>query len=232
MKPGEMTIFVISSMEPSQLDRFVRNTVSDIFKIQWPEAKALKLFIVYDEVHRLLPKYGGKGGYVALERGCREFRKWGIGMWLISQVLMDFKGAIRANISNEIQLRTKYTGDLRRVKQKYGFEYSSTITKLKTGTGMVQNAEYNHGKPYFIEFRPLLHDTGRLSDKEIKEYVKYDTELADLDIRVAALKKKGIDTSDIEFEIKLARDKTNQTMFAMAKTYLDSAKAKVAKLRG
>ena len=97
---------------------------------------------------------------------------------------------------------------------------------------MVQNAEYNHGKPYFIEFRPLLHDTGRLSDKEIKEYVKYDTELIDLDTRVAALKKKGIDTSDIEFEIKLARDKTNQTMFAMAKTYLDSAKAKVAKLRG
>ncbi|MCK4496703.1 MAG: ATP-binding protein [Candidatus Aenigmarchaeota archaeon] len=232
MKPGEITIFLINKMDPAQLDHFVRKTISDIFKIPWPESKTLKLFIAYDEVHRLLPKYGGKGGYVALERGCREFRKWGIGLWLISQVLMDFRGAIRANISSEIQLRTKYTGDIRRVSQKYGFRYSSTISKLKTGTGMVHNAEYNHGKPYFIEFRPLLHDTGRLSEKEINQYIKYDEEIAGLEERVKALKTKGIDTSDLEFELKLARDKANQTMFAMAKTYIDSVKTKVTKLRG
>ncbi|MCK4714658.1 MAG: DUF87 domain-containing protein, partial [Candidatus Aenigmarchaeota archaeon] len=165
MNPGEITVILIDRMEPAQLDTFVRKTIADMFKIPWPEAPRIKLLIVYDEVHRLLPKYGGKGGYVALERGCREFRKWGIGLWLISQVLMDFKGAIRANISTEIQMRTKYTGDIRRVTQKYGFQYASTTTKLRTGTGMVQNAEFNHGKPYFIEFRPLLHDTGRLSDK-------------------------------------------------------------------
>jgi len=232
MKPGEITVFLINKMDPAQLDHFVRKTISDIFKIPWPEAKALKLLVVYDEVHRLLPKYGGKGGYVALERGCREFRKWGIGLWLISQVLMDFKGAIRANISTEIQLRTKYTGDIRRVSQKYGFDYASTITKLKTGTGMVQNAEYNHGKPFFIEFRPLLHDTGRLSEKEIGQYLTFDKDITDLEERTKALKAKGIDTSDLEFELKLARDKTNQTMFTMAKTYIDSVKTKIAKLRG
>jgi hypothetical protein len=232
MKPGEITVILIDKMEPAQLDTFVRKTIADMFKIPWPESTKLKLFIVYDEVHRLLPKYGGKGGYVALERGCREFRKWGIGLWLISQVLMDFKGAIRANISTEIQMRTKYTGDIRRVSQKYGFQYSSTITKLKTGTGMVQNAEYNHGKPYFIEFRPLLHDTGRLSDNEIDEYIKYDTDVEALIQKSKELKARGIDTTDIEFELKLARDKISQTMFTMAKTYIDSVRNRIRKLGG
>jgi hypothetical protein len=97
---------------------------------------------------------------------------------------------------------------------------------------MVQNAEYNHGKPFFIEFRPLLHDTGRLSEKEIGEYITYDKDISALDDRVKALKAKGIDTTDLEFELKLARDKTNQTMFAMAKTYIDSVKTKLTKLRG
>jgi hypothetical protein len=232
MIPGEITVVLIDKMDPAQLDVFVRRTISDMFKIPWPESPKLKLFIVYDEVHRLLPKYGGKGGYVALERGCREFRKWGIGLWLISQVLMDFKGAIRANISTEIQMRTKYTGDIRRVTQKYGFQYSSTTTKLKTGTGMVQNAEFNHGKPFFIEFRPLLHDTGRLSDKDVDEYIKYDTEVQQLIQRAKELKARGIDTSDIDFELKLARDKISTTMFAMAKTYIDSVKNRIKKVGG
>ncbi|RLJ09732.1 MAG: hypothetical protein DRP15_02640, partial [Candidatus Aenigmatarchaeota archaeon] len=227
MVPGEITIVLIDRLEPAQLDHFVRKTISDIFKIPWPEATNLKLFIIYDEVHRLLPKYGGKGGYVALERGCREFRKWGIGLWLISQVLMDFKGAIRANISNEIQLRTKYTGDIKRVATKYGSQYAATLPKLKTGTGMFQNAEYNHGKPYFIEFRPLLHDTGRLSEKEIEEYIRYDKEIGELEKKVKELKARKINTADIEFELKLAKDKVKQTAFAMARTYLESVKKRI-----
>ena len=232
MNPGEITVVLIDKMEPAQLDVFVRHTISDMFKIPWPESPTLKLFIVYDEVHRLLPKYGGKGGYVALERGAREFRKWGIGLWLISQVLMDFKGAIRANISTEIQMRTKYTGDIRRVTQKYGFQYASTVTKLKTGTGMVQNAEFNSGKPFFIEFRPLLHDTGRLSDKDIDEYIKYDQEVEALVQKAKELKARGIDTTDVEFELKLARDKISQTMFTMSKTYIESARNRLRKLGG
>ena len=232
MNPGEITIVLIDKMEPEQLDTFVRRTISDIFKIPWQESKDLKVFIIYDEVHRLLPKYGGKGGYVALERGCREFRKWGIGLWLISQVLMDFKGAIRANISNEIQMRTKYTGDIRRVKAKYGYEYAVTVAKLKTGTGMFQNAEYNHGKPYFIEFRPLLHDTGRLSEKEINEYLEYSKKIEELGAKIAALREKKIDTTDMEFELRLARDKLNQTMFAMVKTYIESVENRIKKVGG
>ena len=172
MKPGEITIILINKLTTAQIDTFVRGTIESIFSVPWPESKELKVLLVYDEVHRLLPKYGGKGGYVALERGCREFRKWGIGIWMISQVLMDFRGAIRANIATEVQMRTRYEGDLNRVKAKFGSQYSEQIPKMKIGTGMVQNAEFNNGKPYFVEFRPLLHDTARLSDDEIAKYIK------------------------------------------------------------
>ncbi|MEK6843068.1 MAG: DUF87 domain-containing protein, partial [Candidatus Micrarchaeota archaeon] len=150
--PGEMTVFVMNKLPPADLDRFVKHSIQAVFDSRPLESKELKLLIIYDEIHRLLPKYGGKGAYAQLERGYREFRKWGIGMFMISQVLLDFKGAVRANIANEIQLRTKYEGDIGRVKTKYGNEYASKVTKLTIGTGLVQNPEYNDGKPWFIAF--------------------------------------------------------------------------------
>ena len=62
--------------------------------------------MVYDEVHRLLAKFGGTGhGILQLERACREFRKWGIGLVLISQMLGDFVENIHANIATEVQIR-------------------------------------------------------------------------------------------------------------------------------
>ncbi len=230
MKPGEMTVFVLNKLPAGKLDGFVRKTIDSVFAISWPESKEIKLLIVYDEVHRLLPKYGGKGGYVALEKGCREFRKWGIGLFMISQVLMDFRGAIRANIATEIQLRTKYEGDIRRVKSKYGSDYAAKIPKLTIGTALVQNPEYNDGKPWFISFRPLLHDTFRLTEKELKSYSKFKDEVTDLEERLAKLKARKVDTYDVELELNLAKDKMKAGMFRMADTYLESVKSRIKNL--
>jgi len=227
MEPGEITVFVMNRLKPAELDKFVRRTIDSIFAIPWPESKELKLLIVYDEVHRLLPKYGGKGGYVALERGCREFRKWGIGLFMISQVLMDFRGAIRANIATEIQLRTKYEGDINRVKTKYGPDYASKITKLTIGTGLVQNPEYNDGKPWFVTFRPLLHNTFRLTDEELDMYDKLNTRVAAIEKRIEELKARKVDTYDVELELKIAKEKMKQGAFKMASTYLDSVEARL-----
>ena len=232
MNPGEITVFLINKLKPAQLDKFVRKTMDDIIAYPWPEAKELKLLIVYDEVHRLLPKYGGKGGYVALEKGCREFRKWGLGLFLISQVLSDFKGAIRANIATEIQLRTKYVGDINRTKSKYGSDYASRVVKLTIGTGLSQNPEYNDGKPWFINFRPLLHDTGRLTERELNAYFKAKDKITDLEKRIASLKERGKDTYDIELELNLAKDKMKQGLFKMAETYVESVEGRVKSLGG
>jgi hypothetical protein len=230
VQPGLMTIFLIHRLKPEELDRFVRRTIDAIFAVPWPESKKLELLIVYDEVHRLLPKYGGAKGYLALERGCREFRKWGIGLWMVSQVLGDFKGAIRANIATEVQLRTRYSGDMKWAREKYGKQYAETLPKLVTGTAMVQNPKFNDGKPYFVTFRPLLHDPHRLSEEEIDKYVKFSQEIEKIEEKISRLKARGIDTTDIELELTLAKDKLRAGMIAMAETYLESVKARVERM--
>ncbi|MCK4714197.1 MAG: ATP-binding protein, partial [Candidatus Aenigmarchaeota archaeon] len=157
-----------------------------------------------------------------------EFRKWGIGLLLASQVLSDFRGAIRANIGTEIQLRTKYTGDIRRVKMKYGTNYSRTIPKLTVGTGLVQNAEYNEGKPYFINFRPLMHDTHRLSDEELTEHQRLNKEVWAIQDKLKELKEKKVDVKDMETELGMVMDKKKEGKLKMASTYLESVKSKLA----
>ncbi|HEX33042.1 MAG TPA: DUF853 family protein, partial [Candidatus Aenigmarchaeota archaeon] len=122
-KKARITVFVLDRLSPEQIDKFVANTVKQVFNQRPEEQKELKLLMVYDEVHRLLPKFGGSGeGFLQIERAVREFRKWGIGLILISQVLSDFVGEIRANIGMEIQTRTRYEKDLERIARKYGEE--------------------------------------------------------------------------------------------------------------
>jgi hypothetical protein len=232
MNPGEITVFVMNRLPPEQLDKFVRRSIQAIFDMRPPESKQMKLLLVYDEVHRLLPKYGGKGGYVAIERACREFRKWGIGVFLISQVLQDFKGAIRANIANEIQLRTKYEGDIGRVRSKYGMDYASRVTKLTVGTGMFQNPEYNYGKPWFVSFRPLLHSPFALTDEELNLYMKLTKKIEELEKKIEKLKAKKIDTYDVEIELNIAKDKVKTAAFKMAETYLESVEKRIEKMGG
>ena len=224
-----MTVFVMNRLTPEKLDKFVRKTVQAIFDSRPQESKKMEMLLVYDEVHRLLPKYGGKGGYVALERACREFRKWGIGIFLISQVLLDFKGAIRANIANEIQLRTKYEGDIKRVKSKYGGEYASKVTRLTIGTGLFQNPEYNHGRPWFINLRPLLHSPFALTDDEINKYLELNKRIEEIEKTIKTLKTQKVDTYDIEVELNIAKDKIKTAAFRMAETYLDMLEKRIKK---
>jgi hypothetical protein len=200
----------------------------------------LKALIVFDEIHRLLPRYAkrtgvsvGVGeGYLAVERACREFRKWGLGLLMISQVLLDFRGAIRAVIATEAQMRTKYEGDIERIKTKYGWEYSISIPKLEVGAGMIQSPEYNDGKPWFIRFRPLLHDTFRMTEEELDQYDDYMKEIDDLNKKVRDLKAKNIDTYDMELELSLALEKVKTAQMNMAETYLDSVKSRIKLVEG
>ena len=116
------------------------------------------------------------------------------------------------------------------MKTKYGPDYSSKITKLVTGTGLMQNANYNNGKPWFVTFRPLLHDTKRLTAEELDKYVKVSRAIDDIQKSMDAMKKKGTDTSDIEVELNLARDKLKQGLFTMAESYIESVRNRVKTL--
>jgi hypothetical protein len=227
-RSGEISIFNVSNLSPKEIDIVVASTIEQIFKSRPEESKELKTLIVYDEVHRLLPKFGGSGqGFIQLERGAREFRKWGIGLVLISQVLSDFVGEIKANIGTEVQMGTRYEGDLERVSMKYGDDVLKSVVKEPIGTGMNVNAEYNNGRPYFVSYRPLLHGTKRLTDAELKKYEKYFAEMEDFDFQAAELKKLKVDTMDVELEIKLSKAKVKSGQFQMADMYLETLRPKL-----
>jgi len=223
IKPGEITIFSIHKLDPRKIDILVANTITEIFQANLEESKGLKTVIVYDEVHRLLAKFGGSGeGFKAIERAVREFRKWGVGLILISQVLSDFVGEIKANIGTEIQMRTRYEGDLKRIKMKYGADILKSIVRASVGTGMIQNAQYNRGRPYFASFRPLLHDHSRLSDNELELYDRYNSEVEKLRDKLEAIKLSGVDIFDLEIELKLALDNIRKGAFDVVALYLES----------
>ncbi len=221
-KPGEIHIFTLNKLEPEEIDIFVANTVRTVFKADFDEAQMLKILIVYDEVHRLLPRFGGTGeGFIQIERACREFRKWGIGVMLVSQVLSDFMGEIKANINTEIQLRTADEGDLSRISTKYGEVVLKSLIKAPVGTCMFENPSYNHGNPYFIAVRPVLHGVRRLTDDDLEQYNKYNDITDDLDYQVEQLEELGLDIFDLRLELKLAVDKIKTGNFNMVEIYLE-----------
>jgi len=228
-RPGEITIFNISHLTPQQIDVVVASTIEQVFKSEPEESQELKTLIVYDEVHRLLPKFGGSGqGFIQLERGAREFRKWGIGLVLISQVLSDFIGEIKANIGTEIQMGTRYEGDLERVSMKFGEDVLKSVVKEPIGTGMVVNAEYNNGRPYFVSFRPVLHNTRRLTNVELDKYEKYFEQIEDLEFQITQLNNLKVDVLDLQLELKLTKSKVKEGQFQMADMYMESLLPRIA----
>jgi hypothetical protein len=230
MNPGQIQIFSLNKLDPKDIDIFVASVIRQIFKSDPQESPNLKLLLVFDEVHRLLSKFGGSGqGFLQVERSCREFRKWGLGVVLISQVLSDFVGEIKANINTEIQTRTIEESDLERIRTKYGGEFLKSLVRAEVGVAMFQNAEYNKGRPYFISFRPILHNTRRLPDEELEKYNKYNEIVDDLEYQTEQLEAEKIDTFDLRMELKLVKDKIMTGNFSVVEIYLEGLIPRVEK---
>ncbi|MEM0465083.1 MAG: DUF87 domain-containing protein [Candidatus Pacearchaeota archaeon] len=228
--PGQINIFSLNKLEPKDIDFFVANFIRQIFRSDPKESPTLKMLLVFDEVHRLLSKFGGSGeGFLQVERACREFRKWGIGVLLISQVLSDFVGEIKANISTEIQMRTRDESDLNRIKTKYGEDFLKSLVKASVGVGMFVNPAYNHAQPYFINFRPILHNTRRLPDEELEKYNKYNEIVDDLEFQIEQLEKENVDVFDLKMELKLIKDKIMTGSFSVVDIYLEGLTPRVNK---
>ncbi len=228
LKPGEINIFVIDKLDTKGVEFFVANTIKQVFKTNLPESPELKYLLVYDGVHTLLPKFGGSGKvFVQIERATREFRKWGVGLVLISQVVSDIAAEVLANVNTEIQMRTRDEGDLKRIKEEYGDMILKSVVKAGVGTGMVENSAYNKGKPFFVAFRPVLHSLQKLKDEELQNYNKYNLIIDDLEYQLEQLRSEGIDTFDLELELKLAKDKVKSGNFNLVDIYLDGLKPRI-----
>ncbi|MEM2300257.1 MAG: helicase HerA-like domain-containing protein [Candidatus Hadarchaeales archaeon] len=227
---GRIWVFLIDQLDSRDLDVFIANTINDIFKSNPEESQKLRALIIFDEVHRLLPRFGGKGlGITMLERAVREFRKWGIGLVLASQVIADFEKEIRANIRTQIQLWTRDEEELERIKEKFGLGYMQSVAKAAVGTGMVFNSDYNKGRPYFIHFRPILHRLTRLEEDVIIKWDKYTRRLEELQEKLDKLREAGADIFDLEIELGLARKKLEEGAFDVVDLYLESVEPRIDK---
>ena len=188
----------------------------------------LKYILIYDGVHALLPKFGGTGEvFVQIERATREFRKWGVGLILLSQVIKDFPAEVLANINTQIQMRTRDEGDLQKTREEYGESVVQSLVKASQGTGMVESASYNKGKPFFVDFRPIMHSNQRVSDEELVNYTKYNGIIDDLDYQLEQLELEGLDIFDLRLELKLAQDKVKSGSFNMVDIYLEGLKPRI-----
>jgi hypothetical protein len=94
---------------------------------------------------------------------------------------------------------------------------------------MFQNAEYNRGRPYFINFRPILHNTRRLSDEDLEKYNKYNDIVDDLDYQIAELEKEKVDAFDLKMELKLVKDKLMTGGFLVVDIYIEGLKPRIEK---
>ena len=81
---------------------------------------------------------------------------------------------MQGNILTEIQLNTKNLEDIKKVKEKYGEDYSKRITRQGIGVGLLQNPKHNDGKPWFIQFRPTLHSPHKITEEESHVQYKHD----------------------------------------------------------
>ena len=227
MKEGEITVFTLHDLTIEEFDSAVRNIIDSMFDVNWEESEDLKMVVVFDEVHRLLEKYGGKGGYVALERACREFRKWGIGIIMCSQVLSDFKEAIEGNVLTDVQFNTKAMQDIKKAKEKYGEKYAKRITRQGIGVSMIQNAQYNDGKPWFMRFRPTWHNPHKLEKEKLEKYQKYSEKLEKIEKKIDSMEEEGKDVFDLRTSMKMAKNKLKSGNFRMTEIYIDSLEEKI-----
>lgn len=220
LNPGEVTVFNLANLSTVEYDRATARIIQALFDKHWEETPDLRLIIVFDEVHRLLDPACDGVGYRALIKAAREFRKWGLGLVMASQVSSDFKEAIGGNVLTEVQLNTKNLNDIHKVEEKYGEEFAKRVARQGVGVGLVQNPKYNNGKPYFINFRPPLHNPHKLSAEDLGLYDTYTTKLKSIRGRIDSIQEAGTDTKDLELDYNLASSKLKEGKFKMAEIYI------------
>jgi hypothetical protein len=225
---GKITVFVIERLKPGDADIFATNVIQSIFESRPMEYPELKNLIIFDEAHRLLPRFGGSGaGTIQIERAVREFRKWGMGVMLVSQVMGDFEEEIKTNIRTQVQFWTRESAELQRIGKTYGDEHVRSVSKAPIGFGMVVNPDYNRGRPYYVNFRPILHSVTRLSPDELDKYYAADDRVENIKYKLKKLEEKGVDVFDVRIELGLAQRKLEEASFDMVAAYLDSLEPRV-----
>jgi DNA helicase HerA-like ATPase len=156
IEENKINVFVLDELTENDYNEFVKNSLESMIYKSWATTDKLKILLVFENAYKLLPNFGSKAALM-LEKACREFRKYGIGILLITHSFSDFGPAVLGNIASEIWFKTSHDRDLDRIGHRYAPEYRAAVVKLRAGECMIANVEYNYSKPWFVKFRPLYH---------------------------------------------------------------------------
>jgi len=151
---GSMKILNLSQLTENDYNEFIKNNLSGMIYRSWDTTDKLGILLIFEDAYKLSPRFGGQAA-IMLEKACREFRKFGIGIMLITHSYSDFGPAVLGNVNTEIWFKTSQEDDLQRIRKRYGPKYASALVKLRIAECMVANVDYNYSKPWFVELKQL-----------------------------------------------------------------------------
>ncbi|MCK5039600.1 MAG: hypothetical protein KAR87_01365, partial [Candidatus Aenigmarchaeota archaeon] len=106
-------------------------------------------------------------------------------------------------------------------------EFARRISRQTVGVGLMQNAKYNDGKPWFVHFRPPHHSPHKITDEMLDLYDKYSRSLEEMEGQIKAFRNQKKDVSNMEIELKLAKTKLKQARFKMCEIYIESLRKEI-----
>jgi DNA helicase HerA-like ATPase len=156
IESGALHFFNLGKMDKEQYNAFVRKSAQELISASGKRTKRLHTLVIIDDAYKLSPRFGGDA-IATLEEARFHLKGSGIGLVLVTHSLTDFAPFGLGSVRTEIWFRTSQAEDFERARKRFGPEYAACLSNLRTGEGMVANLDFNYGRPWFVEFRPLLH---------------------------------------------------------------------------
>jgi DNA helicase HerA-like ATPase len=148
-KDGNLSVYILKNLLQKDYNEFIQNALTEIDISGRDMSDRLETLIVFDDAYRLSPSFGGNGTLL-LERGLREYRKYGIGVVLITHAFYRLGEVVLGNVDTEMWFNTGLEEDLAILSQKCGASFTEQVPQLGVGDCLVSCAEYNYGQPWFV----------------------------------------------------------------------------------
>jgi len=153
---GALNFFNLTKLDQGQFNEFACRSAQELIAACGKETKKLRTLVIIDDAYKLSPRFGGNA-VATLEDARYRLKDSGTALMLITHSLIDFAPFGLGSIGTEIWFKTSQTEDYERARRRFGPEYAALLPSLRTGEGMIANIDYNYGRPWFVEFRPLYH---------------------------------------------------------------------------
>lgn len=111
-----LAVVDLSGVEREEKRSIVASTLSKLWELVDAERKLVNTLIVIDEAHNYACHEACRPSVDLIERSAREGRKWGIGLVLVSQRIIDFSTDVRNNIGTFFFSKLQTPSDLDNLK--------------------------------------------------------------------------------------------------------------------